>query len=42
MGYNRSGTKRTKRLKRHRREERRLAAKVAASTTGKPASAAKG
>jgi len=42
MGYNRSGKKRTSRLKRHRREERRLAEKAATETKGgKPASAAK-
>jgi len=42
MGYNRSGKKRTSRLKRHRREERRLAVKAEAATkAGKPASAAK-
>lgn len=43
MGYNRSGTRRTKRLKRHRREERRLAAKAAANppSDAKPATAEK-
>jgi hypothetical protein len=44
MGYNRSGKRRTARLKRHRREQRRLATKAAAATppsVGKPAVAAK-
>jgi hypothetical protein len=42
MGYNRSGKRRTDRLKRHRREERRLAAKAGpANQSAKPASAAK-
>jgi hypothetical protein len=43
MGYNRSGKRRTDRLKRHRREGRRLASKAgtAASQGGKPASAPK-
>jgi hypothetical protein len=33
MGYNRGGNRRTKRLKRHRREQRRLAAKVPGTTS---------
>jgi hypothetical protein len=42
MGYNRSGTRRTQRLKRHKREMERLAAKYAAEETSsgaKPAPA---
>jgi hypothetical protein len=34
MGYNRSGTRRTQRLKRHKREQARLAAKAAAASPG--------
>jgi hypothetical protein len=38
MGYNRSGKKRTQRLKRHRREGQRLAAKAnATAAQAKPA-----
>jgi hypothetical protein len=32
MGYNRSGNRRSARLRRHRKEERRLAAKAAQGT----------
>lgn len=45
MGYNRGGHRRTKRLDRHRREVRRLAAKAAGKTPaagGKQAVAGKG
>jgi hypothetical protein len=43
MGYNRSGKRRTDRLKRHRREMRRLATKPAAATlpSGKQIGASK-
>ncbi len=41
MGYNRSGTRRTARLKRHKREMERLAAKQAAGEQAPPAGAAK-
>lgn len=34
MGYNRSGTRRTARLKRHKREMERLARKAAAEEAG--------
>jgi hypothetical protein len=39
MGTNRSGARRTKRLKRRKKEEERLAAKYAAGDSGKPAAA---
>ena len=43
MGYNRAGKRRTQRLKRHRREEQRLAVKASATAAqAKPASTAKG
>ncbi|HZY85955.1 MAG TPA: hypothetical protein VFE78_14075 [Gemmataceae bacterium] len=41
MGYNRSGTRRTARLKRHKREMERLAAKQAASEPAPTGEAAK-
>lgn len=41
MGYNRSGKRRTQRLKRHRREEQRLAAKPKASAAQAKPTAAK-
>jgi hypothetical protein len=40
MGYNRAGTRRTKRLKRSKREMTRLAAKIEA-TTNQPAASKK-
>jgi hypothetical protein len=36
MGYNRSGTRRTKRLKRRKKQEERLAAKRTGTAVGKP------
>ncbi len=42
MGYNRGGHRRTQRLKRHRREQQRLANKAQAAQSGKPAVASKG
>jgi hypothetical protein len=41
MGYNRSGARRTARLKRHKREMQRLAAKQAASEPAQTGQAAK-
>jgi hypothetical protein len=41
MGYNRSGTRRTARLKRHKREMQRLAAKQAAGEQPPAGQAAK-
>jgi hypothetical protein len=41
MGYNRSGTRRTARMKRHKREMERLAAKQAASEPAQTGQASK-
>jgi hypothetical protein len=42
MGYNRGGHRRTQRLKRQRREQRRLAMKAQTAQPGKSAAAGKG